>query len=117
LGVKGPAVSDLSKYEAWLDTLDEKLFVQGRSVVCQFGPGLKIPLSICSSEEGIIEGSIKLARTLDQHFESLPIKYLTERFIRLVLQANSLPANSDELMTKVTMAVEHRKDIWLPPGA
>lgn len=104
------------EYEGWLDTLDLKLIIRDGAVVSMFGTGMVIPLTACGSEAEVIHWAVKLAYSFDATNLHLPIKYLTERFVRLVVKSSFSRLNEEELAQKANAAVENRHEIWLPPG-
>ncbi|MBS1145557.1 MAG: hypothetical protein H6R14_2963 [Proteobacteria bacterium] len=81
-----------------------------------FGTGMVIPLAACGSEAEVIHWAVKLAYSYDATNLHLPIKYLTERFVRLVVKSSFSVCNEEELAQKANAAVENRREIWLPPG-
>jgi hypothetical protein len=109
-------------YEAWLDQLDTKLFVQNRTVINELGYNAVIQLSDCTTEEKIIEWAVQLTRAYDAYDKNpsrvgpgLPFEYLTNRFVRLVVKANHLKFDLDDLSGRAVAAVKNRKNIRLPP--
>jgi hypothetical protein len=110
-------MTTLHEYEAWLDELDKKLFVKNNAIYSEFGPGFSVALSACRTEDEIIDHSVELARTLDQHLFSLPIKYLIERFVRLVVNGLQLKFNSEELASKANQVVSQRHSVWVPTNS
>ncbi len=109
-------IRNLQEYESWLDELDKRLFVKNNAIHSEFGPGFSVALSACHTEEEIIGYSVTFARTLDQHLFGLPIKYLIERFVWLVVNSQHLPFNSEELSQKANQAVSQRHSVWVPPN-
>ena len=109
-------IRNLSEYEEWLDELDKKLFVKNNAIHSEFGPGFLVELNPRHTEGEIIGLSVEFARTLDQHLFKLPIKYLVERFVRLIVSGQRFPFNSEEVAQKANLAVSQRNSIWVPPN-
>lgn len=109
-------IRNLHEYESWLDELDKKLFVKNNAIHSEFGPGFSVALSAFHTEEEIVAYSVTFARTLDQHLFGLPIKYLVEHFVRLIVNVQHLPFESEELARKANVAVSQRHSVWVPPN-
>lgn len=91
----------LDEYEAWLDTLDKKLYVAGPVVYVEFDHPLVISLSNCTDSAGLKVCAERLREALRRNHAHLPIKYLLERFLRLAIEANNLPMSRDLLMNEL----------------
>jgi hypothetical protein len=94
-------MTSLHEYESWLDTLDEKLFVRSGAVWIEFGSSTQILLAECTDISGLKAGAGVLRNILAQSNESLPRKYLIERFVRLAIEANKLAIKRDDVIQEL----------------
>jgi hypothetical protein len=91
----------LDEYEAWLDTLDKKLYPAGSVVRVEFDHPLVISLSNCADSAGLKICAARLREALRGNHSHLPIKYLLERFLRLAIEANNLRLSRDQQMNEL----------------
>ncbi|MBS1208948.1 MAG: hypothetical protein H6R19_1346 [Proteobacteria bacterium] len=91
----------LHDYEAWLDTLDKKLYLAGSVVQVEFDNPLTIRLSNCTDAAGLKLCALSLREALRKNHSHLPVKYLLERFLRIVIKANKIPFSRDQVMNEL----------------
>lgn len=91
----------LDEYEAWLDTLDKKLYLAGKVVRVEFDRPLKIPLGTCADPAGLKVCAGRLREALRQNHPPLPVKYLVERLLQIAIQANKIPVSRDQIMSEL----------------
>jgi len=91
-------MTSLHEYEAWLDTLDKKLFLADGLIQAEFDHPISIPLTECANVSGLKLWATRLREALKTNHSALPVKYLVERFLRLALEANRVSATRDQVM-------------------
>lgn len=91
----------LDDYEAWLDTLDKKLYLVGTVVHVEFDHPLVISVSHCADTPGLKLCAQRLREALRRNHSYLPVKYLLERFLRIAIEANRLPLSRDQLLSEL----------------
>jgi hypothetical protein len=91
----------LDEYEAWLDTLDTKLYLAGKIVRVEFDIPLAVSLESCADPAGLKACARRLREALRENRTPLPVKYLVERFLRLAIKANKIPVSQDQLMSEL----------------
>jgi hypothetical protein len=96
-----PNMTSLNDYEAWLVTLDKKLFLADGSIRSEFEHPISIPLRECTSLSGVKLSATRLRETLKASHSALPMKYLIERFLRLAIEANRAPFTRDQVMAEL----------------
>ena len=90
-------MNSLHEYEAWLTTLDGKLYVKNDWVVSRFGKEDRIHLSECSSYYAVLRWVLMLRQSWLGDSAVLPLDYLTERFVRLVNESNHLNIDANSI--------------------
>ncbi|MEJ1162672.1 hypothetical protein V9K97_03165 [Variovorax sp. CCNWLW186] len=89
----------LHDYEAWLDTLDEKLFAVNGVIRSEFDHAVSIPLSECANMDGLKFWAAELCKTLRLNRSShLPMAHLLKRFLRLATMENSISITPESIM-------------------
>lgn len=92
----------LDEYEAWLDTLDKKLYLAGSVIRVEFDHPLAISLSNCTDVAGLKVCAVGLREALEKNHAHLPVKYLLERFLRITIEANKVPVSRDQVMNELS---------------
>ncbi len=96
-------MTDLHKYEEWLDELDTQLRVDGANIACTLGCGLIVPIKEVSSATDIVFWANSLQECLSKHESYVPIPYLMKRFVTLIKKETGLPVNVNEIVWEVTV--------------
>ncbi|WP_336643868.1 hypothetical protein [Methylomonas sp. WH-1] len=91
----------LDDHEAWLDTLDKKLFVSNSEVKVEFDNPICFPLDECTDLKDLKGMARTLRSVLSCNETPLPRKYLIERFLRLVIRENRLPTTVEKAMREL----------------
>lgn len=95
-------VTALHDYEAWLDTLDEKLFAVNGVIRSEFDHAVSIPLSECANMDGLKFWAAELCKTLRLNRSShLPMAHLLKRFLRLAIIENNIPITPESVMSEL----------------
>ena len=94
-------MTSLHDYESWLDELDKKLYVKGDQINIEFDVPINFELRNCLELEEIKACAATLRHVLASNGVSLPRKYLIERFLRLVVEKNSLSVSQDEIVQQL----------------
>ncbi len=97
------AMTSLHEYESWLDELDKKLYIKGDQITVEFDIPISFELRSCLELEDIKAKAATLRQALAKNSTSLPRKYLIERFIRLVVEANRLSISRDEIVEQLML--------------
>lgn len=91
----------LDDHEAWLDTLDKKLFVLNGEVKVEFDNPITFPLDECTDLKDL-KGMVSTLRSvLSSNETPLPRKYLIERLLRLVIRENRMPTTVEKTMREL----------------
>ena len=94
-------MNSLHEYEAWLTTLDGKLYVKNDWVVSRFGNEDRIHMSECRSYYAVLRWVLELRQSWVADPAGLPLDYLTERFVRLVNESNNLNIDAASIKEEV----------------
>lgn len=94
-------MNPLHEYEAWLDTLDQKLFLADGAIRVEFDHALSIPLSACVDVDSLKACATELRKALHQNHSHLPKQYLLERFLRLAIAANKIRTMQEQVMDEL----------------
>jgi hypothetical protein len=101
LGVREHDMNSLQEYEAWLTTLDSKLYVKNDWLVSRLGKERRIHLSECGSYYAVLRWVLELRQSWAGDPAWLPLDYLTERFIRLINESNHLDIDAASIKGEV----------------
>jgi hypothetical protein len=91
----------LDEYEAWLDTLDKKLYLADGHIYVEFDHALVISLSDCTDVSGLKRCAARLREALRKNQSHLPVKYLLERYLRLAISANKISLTREQVMSEL----------------
>ena len=92
----------LHDYEAWLDTLDEKLFAANGVIRSEFDHAISIPFSECADMNGLKFWAAELRKALRLNRSShLPMAHLLKRFLRLAIIENNIPITPESVMSEL----------------
>ena len=94
-------MNPLHQYEAWLDTLDSRFKLSGKSLVYTFDNTYSFSIKDLETKQGIFEQSEILKSLVLDNSEGLPLEYMCRRLIRLSMQANSLDLEIDKILTEL----------------
>lgn len=94
-------MADYHRYEAWLDELDKKLYVDGSVVRVEFDEPFTISLFECPDVRTLKLCALTLRAALSKNKTPLSVQYLVERFARLVVKANRIPVNAERLVREL----------------
>lgn len=103
-------MNSLHEHEAWLTTLDSKLYVKNDWLVSRLGNESRIHLSECGSYYAVLKWALELRQSWASDPAWLPLDYLTDRFVRLINESNHL--NIDDASIK-----EELKELATQQGA
>lgn len=93
-------MTDLHRYEEYLDELDRKLFIGNGSVFFNFSNPFKLNLESCKTVEQLVECTRSITLMLLDENPPAHYYYITQRFFRLVCEHNKLNVEIDDVFNK-----------------
>jgi hypothetical protein len=101
-------MTDLHRYEDWLDSLDTQLRVTGHVVESKLGAAVSVPLAALRSADDVVHWAKVLNESFEARNEPLPREYLLKRFARLVRENSDLEFDPNEIAWEVLVGYRRK---------